>query len=375
MNTRRDYYEVLGVNRSASQEEIKKAYRRLARQYHPDVNKEPDAEARFKEINEAYEVLSNPQKRATYDRFGHVGMKGAGFTDFGVGGFGDLGDIFEEFFGFGARPSRTARRRPRRGGDLRYDLTISFEEAVFGCEKELEIPRYETCSRCQGSGAEPGTEPIRCPQCNGIGEIRRAQQSILGSFVNVTTCPRCQGEGEIVTTPCEKCRGAKRVQELRRISVKIPAGVDDRTQIRLAHEGEAGVWGGPPGNLYIVLSVKKHRYFERIDNDIHLQLIINVSQAALGDEVAVPTLDGEEKIIVPAGTQSGQAFRLKGKGVSYLHRDFRGDQVVTVRVAVPANLDDHQKELLQELGKTLGKEIIPQRDKGFFDKVKDAIGV
>ncbi len=375
MNTRRDYYEVLGVNRSASQEEIKKAYRRLARQYHPDVNKQADAEARFKEINEAYEVLSDPQKRATYDRFGHAGMKGGGFTDFGFGGFGDIGDIFEEFFGFGARPSRTARRRPRRGGDLRYDLTISFEEAVFGCEKELEIPRYETCSRCRGSGAEPGTEPIRCPQCNGTGEIRQVQQSILGSFVNVTTCPRCQGEGEIVTIPCQKCRGAKRVREIRKISIKIPPGVDDGTQIRLANEGEAGIWGGPPGNLYIVLSVQKHPYFQRLDNDVHLELIVNVVQAALGDEVVVPTMAGEEKIIIPAGTQSGQAFRLKGKGVPYLHRDLRGDQVVTVRVAVPTDLDDRQKKLLHELGETLGKEIVPQQGKGFFDKVKDAIGV
>jgi molecular chaperone DnaJ len=373
MNNRRDYYEVLGVSRSASQEEIKKAYRRLARQYHPDVNKEPDAEARFKEINEAYEVLSNSQRRATYDRFGHAGLKGAAFPDFGDFGFGGFGDIFEEFFGFGVRPSRK-QRRARRGGDLRYDLTISFEEAVFGCEKELEIPRYETCSRCQGSGAEPGTEPIRCPQCNGSGEVRRVQQSFI-SFVNVTVCPRCQGEGEIVLTPCQKCRGAKRVRALRRISVKIPAGVDDGTQIRLAHEGEAGIRGGPPGNLYIVLSVKKHPYFERVDNDINLELIINVAQAALGDEVVVPTLTGEEKISIPAGTQSGQTFRLKGQGVSYLNRDLRGDQVVTVWVAVPTELDEHQKKLLQELGKTLGKEIIPQQDKGFFDKVKDAIGV
>ena len=336
MAAKRDYYEVLGVGRSASQDEIKKAYRGLARQYHPDVNKSPDAEAKFKEINEAYEVLSDQEKRATYNRFGHSGVQGrwGDFGDFGFG-FGGFGDIFGDLFGFGTR-TRT-RRAPRRGADLRYDLTISFEEAVFGCERELEIPRYETCPRCRGSGAEPGTSPIRCPQCNGTGEVRRTQQSILGSFINVTTCPRCQGEGEIVTTPCSECRGQKRVRVTRTLSVKVPAGVDNGTQIRLAGEGEPGVYDGPPGSLYVVVSVKPHRYFRRQDNHIILELAINVAQAALGDEVMVPTLEGEEHLVIPAGTQTGKVFRLRGQGVPYLRRNGRGDQLVMVQVAIPTD--------------------------------------
>jgi len=370
MSAKRDYYDVLGVGRSASQDEVKKAYRRLARQYHPDVNKSPDADAKFKEINEAYQVLSDQEKRATYDRFGHAGVQGrwGDVSDFGFG-FGGFSDIFEDFFGFGTR-ART-RRAPQRGADLRYDLTISFEEAIFGCERELEIPRYETCPHCRGSGAEPGTSPIRCPQCNGTGEIRRTQQSILGSFINVTTCPRCGGEGEIVTTPCGECRGQKHVRVTRTISVKVPAGVDNGTQIRLAGEGEPGVYGGPPGNLYVVLSVKPHRYFRRQDNNVILELAINVAQAALGDEVTVPTLEGEEKLVIPAGTQTGKVFRLRGKGVPYIRRNGRGDQLVIVQVAIPTDLSDEQKRLFKDLAKTLGKEVIPQEEKGLLEKIMD----
>jgi molecular chaperone DnaJ len=370
MRTKRDYYDVLGVGRSASQDEIKKAYRGLARQYHPDVNKSPDAEGKFKEINEAYEVLSDQEKRATYDRFGHAGVQGrwGDFGDFGFG-FGGFSDIFGDLFGFG--PRTRARRAPRRGTDLRYDLSLSFEEAVFGCEKELEIPRYETCPRCRGSGAEPGTNPIRCPQCNGTGEVRRTQQSILGSFINVTTCPRCGGEGEIVNTPCSECRGQKRVRVTRTISVKVPAGVDNGTQIRLAGEGEPGMYGGPQGNLYVVLSVKPHRYFRRQDNNVILELAINVAQAALGDQVMVPTLDGDEILVIPAGTQTGKVFRLRGKGVPYLRRNGRGDQLVIVQVAIPTDLSDEQKELFKDLGKTLGKEVIPQEEKGLLEKIMD----
>ncbi len=372
MADKRDYYDVLGVGRSASQDEIKKAYRGLARQYHPDVNKSPDAEAKFKEINEAHEVLSDQEKRATYDRFGHSGVQGRWgdggeprYSDFGFGGFSDIFDLF----GFG--PRTRARRAPRRGTDLRYNLTISFEEAVFGCEKELEIPRYETCPRCHGSGAEPGTSPIRCPQCNGAGEVRRTQQSILGSFINVSTCPRCRGEGEVVTTPCTECRGQKRVRVTRTISVKVPAGVDNGTQIRLAGEGEPGTRGGPPGNLYVVLSVKSHRYFHRQDNNIIMELAINVAQAALGDEVMVPTLEGEERLVISVGTQTGKVFRLRGHGVPYLRRNGRGDQLVIVQVAVPTDLSDKQKQLLMDLGKTLGKEVIPQEEKGLLEKIVD----
>lgn len=370
MSAKRDYYEVLGVNRQATQEEIKKSFRRLARQYHPDVNKTPDAEAKFKEINEAYEVLSDQDKRAAYDRFGHAGPQ-AGF-----GGFADFGgfeDIFESFFG-GMR-SGPARRGPTRGADLRFDLTLEFEEAIFGCEKEIIVPRHEACPQCQGSGAEPGTQPIRCPQCNGTGEVRRQQQTFLGSFVQVTTCPRCQGEREIVTTPCTQCGGRKVVQIERAISVKIPAGVDDGTRIRLAGEGDPGGRGGPPGNLYVVLHVKRHAHFRREDNSILLELDINVAQAALGDKIKVPTLDGDEDLLIPAGTQTGEVFRLRGKGVPHLRKNGRGDQLVIVHVLTPTKLSRKQKELLQELSTTLGKEVIHQPEKGLFSKVREALGL
>jgi molecular chaperone DnaJ len=377
MSAKRDYYEVLGLNRGAAPEEIKKAFRRLARQYHPDVNKEADAETRFKELNEAYEVLSDEDKRAAYDRFGHAASQ-AGFGNSYSGGFSDFGfggieDIFGSFFG-GARTG-PARRGPARGSDLRHDLTIEFEEAVFGCEKEIVVPRHENCPECHGSGAEPGTQPIRCPQCNGTGEVRRQQQTMLGSFVQVTTCPRCQGEREIVTTPCTHCRGRKVIQVERPIVVKIPAGVDDGTRIRLANEGEPGVRGGPAGNLYVVLHVQPHSFFHREDSNILMQLDINVAQAALGDKIAVPTLDGQEEMAIPAGTQTGDTFRLRGKGVPYLQRTGRGDQVVLVHVLTPTKLNKRQKELLRELSKTLGKEVVHQPEKGLLEKLKEALGV
>jgi molecular chaperone DnaJ len=373
MSSKRDYYEVLGVSRTSTPDEIKKAYRQLARKYHPDVNKEASAETRFKEINEAYEVLSDQQKRATYDRFGHAGT--GGFSGFeGFGGFRDPFEIFEEFFGanFGMGTRTRTRRGPHRGADLRYDLEIQFEEAVFGAEKEIEVPRQQTCPRCNGSGAEPGSSPIRCPDCNGTGEVRRQ----AGFFVNIITCPRCQGEGEVVTTPCTQCRGRKRIVETRRLSIKIPAGVDDGTQIRLSNEGEDGVNGGPPGNLYVVLRVKPHRYFRRMEQNIHLELAINIAQAALGDEVEVPTVDGEsEKLVIPAGIQTGETIRMRAKGVPHLRRDGRGDQIVTIQVLTPSNLTETQRALLAELGKTLDKEVVPQRERSFFDRVREALGV
>jgi molecular chaperone DnaJ len=374
MAAKRDYYEVLDVPRNASAEELKKAYRRLARQYHPDVNNSTEAEERFKEINEAYEVLSNEQKRAAYDRFGHAGVQGSAGA--GYSGFGDFGfsDIFEEFFsGFGMG-TRRARRGPRRGADLQHNLNLAFKEAVFGCEKELVILRHETCSRCQGTGAEPGTQPVRCSQCNGSGEVRQVQQSILGSFVNVSTCPRCRGEGEVVTTPCSQCHGHKAVQVPRTLSVKIPPGVDDGMRVRLAGEGEPGAHGGPPGNLYVVVSVKPHRYFRRRNSDVILELDINVAQAALGDQVVIPSLDGEVPLKIPPGTQSGKVFRLRGKGVPRLRGSGRGDQLVIVQVVIPARLTDRQRQLFQELSETLGKEVIPQAERGFFERIKDALG-
>jgi molecular chaperone DnaJ len=374
MSAKRDYYQVLGVDRQATEEQIKKAFRRLARQYHPDVNKTPDAESKFKEINEAYEVLSDRDKRSMYDRFGHAGPQ-AGFGGFGdFGGFGGIEDIFDSFFGGGMRTGTAARRGPTRGADLRYDLAVEFEDAVFGCEKEIVVPRHETCPHCQGSGAEPGTQPIRCPQCNGTGEIRRQQQTFLGSFIQVTTCPRCQGEREIVTTPCSECRGQKVVQVERVLSVDIPAGVDDGTRIRLSGEGEPGSRGGPSGNLYVVLGVKPHDFFRRDGSNILLELDINVAQAALGDKIKVPTLDGEEAFAIPAGTQSGEVFKLRGKGVPHLRRNGRGDQLIIIHVLTPGRLTKRQKQLFEELGKTLGRETVHQPEKGLFQKLKDSLG-
>jgi molecular chaperone DnaJ len=373
MSAKRDYYEVLEVNRQANPDEIKKSFRRLARQYHPDVNKSHDAEARFKEINEAYEVLSDQEKRSVYDRFGHAAPQ-AGFGGYGdFSGFGGIEDIFESFFG-GMRSGPT-RRGPARGGDLRHDLTLEFEEAIFGCEQEIVISRHEACSQCQGSGAEPGTQPIRCPQCNGTGEVRRQQQTFLGSFVQVTTCPRCQGEREIVTSPCTRCRGQKVIQVERSISVNIPAGVDEGTRIRLASEGEPGQRGGPPGNLYVVLHVKPHVHFRREENNILLELDVNVAQAALGDKLKVPTLDGDEDLAIPAGTQTGDVFRLRGKGVPHLRRNGRGDQLVMVHVLTPTRLTRQQKDLFKELSETLGKEVVHQPEKGLFAKVKESLGI
>jgi len=374
--SKRDYYEVLGIPRSADDNAIKSAYRKLARQYHPDVNKAGDAEERFKEVNEAYEVLSNAEKRQMYDRYGHAAAQsgfGQGAPGAGFGGFGGFGDIFEEFFG-GFGGARGAARGPARGNDLRYDLDITFQEAVFGTEKEIEVPRLETCPQCQGSGAEPGTRPMRCPQCNGTGEVRRAQQTILGQFVSVTTCPRCNGEREIVTSPCTTCHGQKRVRVTRKLSVSIPAGVDDGMRIRLAGEGEPGERGGPPGSLYVVLSVKAHRLFQRHENDILLELPVNIVQATLGAEVDVPTLDGNTKLTIPAGTQHGTTFRLRGKGVPALRSNRRGDQLVTVRVVVPDRINDKQRKLLQELGESLGLESLGKNNRSLFEKLLDAVG-
>jgi len=371
-STKRDYYEVLGVARGATKEQIRKAYHHLARQYHPDVNGDPGAESRFKEANEAYEVLSDQEKRARYDRFGHAGVNGQ-FQ--GAGGFGGFGDIFGDLFtGFGM--GTQARRGPRRGADLRYDLTLEFEEAVFGIEKEIEIRRLETCPTCRGSGAEPGTQPIRCPECDGRGQVRRVSQSIfLGQFVNVSTCPRCGGTGEVVTSPCHECNGQKRVSSIKRLKTKIPPGVDHGTQIRLAGEGETGLGGGPRGNLYIVVSVKPHAFFRRRENNIYLDLSINIAQAALGDEIKIPTLEDETSLVIPAGTQTGQTFRLRGKGVPRLRQNGRGDQIVAVEIRTPTDLTDEQKELLRSLGTTLGHEVIEQQERGLFDRVREALGL
>jgi len=372
---KRDYYEVLGVSRSATEEEIKKAFRRLAKQYHPDANKEQGAEARFIEVNEAYEVLSDPQKRAAYDRYGHAGvgngMAGAGFSDFNS--FSSINDLFETFFAGTAGTQR--RAGSQRGADIRYELTITFEEAVFGCQKEIDLPRWETCTNCRGNGAQPGTSTTRCPACQGTGEVRRVQQSIFGQLVNVTMCERCRGEGRIITTPCEKCRGQGRVRNNRRVVVNIPAGVDDGINVRVTGEGEVSSRGGTPGNLYVVLTVKPHPFFKRQGNDIQYELPISFTQAALGDEVEVPMVDGKSTALkIPAGTQSGRSFRLKGMGVPVVHSTARGDQHVIVKVVTPTNLTAEQKQLLEEFAR-LEREQNEQNDKNIFrnlfEKTKD----
>jgi len=372
MANKRDYYDTLGVDRSASEEEIKKAFRKLAFQYHPDHNRDDGAEDKFKEVKEAYDILSDAQKRAAYDRFGHAGVQGFGGRPFEGFDFGGIGDIFDAFFG-GA--TGTARRAgPQQGTDLSYGLTISFEEAVFGCEKELEILRTETCSACNGTKSEPGSQPSKCPTCNGTGEVRRTQRSIFGQFINVTMCSRCQGEGRIIAKPCSRCGGQGRERFTRKNMVKIPAGVDDGNQIRLSGEGDAGIKGGPPGNLYVKLSVRKHKFFQREGDNILLELPINFAQAALGDELDIPTVDGDTKLKIPAGSQTGRLFRLKEKGVPHLRQPGRGDQVVRLYVVTPQSLDEKQKQLLRELSKTLGKATLPKDEKSFFEKIKDTFG-
>jgi len=373
--SKRDYYDVLSINSNANKSEIKKAFRTLAQKYHPDVNKEPEAADRFKEINEAYQVLSDDQKRAAYDRFGHAGVEGAaggfggGTGDFG--GFGDLGSIFEEFFGGGVDVGgRRSRTRARRGADLRADVDITFEEAVFGVERELDVPRMESCDRCDGDGAEPGTTPTTCSNCNGRGEVQRRQQNpLFGTVITSSTCPTCGGSGEIITTPCNQCNGQKRIRINRKLQVKIPAGVDDGTRIRLAGEGEIGQLGGTPGNLYVVISVASHPIFVRNDFDILLEMPINMAQAALGANVIIPTVDGtEEELEIPVGTQTGRSFRKRGMGVPRLNRSGRGDMVITARVMTPTDLNDEQKELLRQLAETFDDESIEQ-NKGFFDRI------
>lgn len=364
---KRDYYEVLGVSRSATDDEIKKAFRRLAKQYHPDANKEQGAEARFIEINEAYEILSDAQKRSAYDRYGHAGVtNGAGAAGFNgdFGGFGSINDLFETFFASASASQK--RSGSQRGADLRYDLTITFEEAVFGCAKDIELPRWENCSTCSGSGAAPGTSTARCSACQGTGEIRRVQQSIFGQFVNVTMCERCRGEGRVITTPCEKCRGQGRVRNNRRVKVNIPAGVDDGINVRVTGEGEVSSRGGTPGNLYVILSVKPHPFFKRNGNDIIYELPISFTQAALGADVEVPTVDSKTTILkIPPGTQSGRTFRLKNMGVPVVHSTARGDQHVTVKVVTPTNLSPEEKRLFEELER-LEKERSDQNDKNIF---------
>jgi molecular chaperone DnaJ len=373
--TQRDYYEILGVPRSASAEDLKSAFRRLARQFHPDVNKAEDAEERFKEVNEAYAILSDPDKRAAYDRFGHAGVRGAGgMPDFSTD-FGNIADIFEEFFGVGGfgRTSRRSRRVPRRGPDLQYKVELTFEESVFGTEKEVEITRDEVCSKCQGSGSEPGSTPVRCASCNGSGEVRQVRQTLLGSMVQVTTCPTCGGQGETIPNPCSSCNGRGVERKTRRKTVSVPAGVDTGNQIRIAGEGQPGIDGGPTGNLFLVIQVKPHQFFRRRGNDILLDLDINIAQAALGADVQVPSVDGIENLKIPAGTQPGKVLRMRSKGIPALRGGGRGDQLVVVNVDIPRTLTSEQRSIFEQLAKSLGSEVRPA-ERSFFDWLKETLG-
>lgn len=368
---RRDYYEILGVPRNASSEDLKSSFRKLARNYHPDVNKAPDAEEKFKEINEAYAVLSDNEKRGAYDRYGHDGLNSmGGFPDWTTV---DFSDIFNDFFGFATGGRSRSRNNPRRGVDLNYTLVLTFEEAVNGVDKEIEITRDETCDVCHGSGAEPGTHPQTCSTCGGRGEVRQTRQTFLGSMVQVTTCPACGGKGEVITSPCKTCRGQGLVRRLVKKVVSVPPGVDSGTQIRLGGEGQPGLNGGPNGNLYLEVQVKPHKYFHRRGDAIILDLNINVAQAALGAEVEVPTMNGIERLNIPSSTQPGKVFTLKNKGVPHLRGKGRGDQLVVVNVVIPKSLTVEQRKLFEQLAETLGSDVLPA-EHSFIDWLKDALG-
>ncbi len=376
MATKRDYYEILGLDKKASADEIKSAYRKLAMQYHPDRNKAPDAEEKFKEMSEAYAVLEDQTKRQQYDQFGHAGIdqrysqedifRGAApdiediLKGFGFGGGGGRGGgIFDSFFsGGGGR-----REGPRRGSDMLYELAIEFEEAASGKKVDLEYPRNETCNVCKGSGAKPGTSPKTCTTCRGTGQVSRAQNTPFGRFMTTSTCGTCRGAGNVIDSPCTTCHGSGIVQKKRKLEVKIPSGVDSGSRLRVSGEGEAGHKGGPPGDLYVELNVKPHKIFTRHENDVVMEASISFAQAALGDEIHVPTLDGKASMKIPAGTQNGHVFRLRGKGFPSLHGSGKGDELVKVKVEVPTKLNDRQKKLLQEFAEISGEKL---KSKGFF---------
>jgi molecular chaperone DnaJ len=361
MAEKRDYYEVLGLSKGASDDEIKKAYRRLAKENHPDLHPGDKAcEERFKEIGEAYEVLSDPDKKARYDQYGHAAFDpnaGFGGGGFGFGDFGDLGDILGNIFGggFGFGGGSTQRRNaPQRGESVRVRISITFEEAAFGCKKEVAIPRIEDCEDCRGTGCKPGTSPDTCPECHGTGTVRTQQRTPFGVMASTTPCRRCDGTGRIVKDPCPKCGGKGKVRRTRNISVSIPAGIDDGQTISLRGQGHAGFNGGANGDLLMTVSVKAHPLFERDGASVLLELPISFTQAALGAEVEVPTLDGRVKYSIPEGTQTGTTFRLRGKGIPFLNGSGRGDQYVTVTVQTPKNLSKEQKELLVRFGELSG---------------------
>jgi len=373
---KRDYYEILSVTRTATEQEIKSSYRKLAMQYHPDRNPDnPEAEEKFKEATEAYSVLSDAQKRERYNQYGHAGVNGGGGGGFDPSSFGDFsdifGDIFSEFFGNAAGGGGRGRSRSQRGGDARADLTLTFEEAAFGKKTQIKVRRYETCEQCKGSGSAGGKGPLACPTCAGRGQVRY-QQSF--GFSMARTCPSCQGLGRVISDPCTKCKGETRVMRERTVDVSVPAGVEDGTRIRYQEQGDFGASGGPAGDLYVMLNVKPHSFFERDGKDLHCSVPVSFAQAALGAEIMIPTLDGgEHKLKVPEGTESGTTFRIRGKGVPALQSSGKGDLFVKVRVQTPHKLTKRQRELLTELGSTFTIENKPE-PRSLFEKVKEIFG-
>jgi molecular chaperone DnaJ len=354
MSTKRDYYEILSASRNATDNELKAAYRKLALKYHPDRNpNDQTAEEKFKEAAEAYEVLRDPQKRSLYDQYGHAGLENTGFH--GFGGFEDIfssfGDIFEDFFGFTSR--RRSRSRAMPGADLRYDMSLDFMEAVFGSETEIEIDKRQTCNECGGSGCETGTEPESCRHCGGTGQVSRSQ----GFFTVRTTCPTCRGNGQVIPSPCPKCRGTGQVMASKKVAVKIPAGVDHGSRLRLTGEGEPGVFGGPPGDLYVFIHVQPHEFFQRQDTDIICEIPISFVQAALGDKISVPTLNGKKNLEIPKSTQPGDIFYFRGEGIPSLRGRGRGDQIIQVAIKTPTHLTKKQEALLRDFAKLESKKL------------------
>ncbi|MCL1853710.1 MAG: molecular chaperone DnaJ [Peptococcaceae bacterium] len=369
---KRDYYEVLGVTKNAEADEIKKAYRQIAKENHPDIKPgDQQAEERFKEATEAYAVLSDAEKRRRYDQFGHASVEGDAFSGFNMSDFSDLGlaDIFSMFFGGGGR---TRSRGPARGSDLRYDLRISLEEAAFGVNKTIEYPRSVVCSECRGSGAAPGTQPVTCSTCSGSGQMRQVQRTPFGQMATSRPCSACQGHGQIITTPCPKCSGKGLARESKQLEVVIPAGAEDNLSLYYANHGEVGEKGGAAGDLYVVLNVKRHDFFERHGDDVYCEVPITFVQAALGADIEVPTLHGTVSIKVPEGTQTGKVFRVRGMGIPQRRNDQRGDQHVRVLVATPVKLTEAQKDLLREFGEVTPEDK-QQGKKSFWDKVKQNI--